>query len=96
MKFVADIGQLRTSATRIRTLAQQCQSCYQSLYQDVNAMGAAWKGKDNAAYVNQVNGFRDDFQQLYQLLADFSALAGDASGEYQQALNDSVTAARQI
>jgi len=96
MNFTVDLTQLVTTATGIEARANDYKQLYGRLYTEVQAMGGHWQGKDNQAFVSQINGFKDDFEQMYKLLLDFAALIKEANTEYKQALNDSTTIARNI
>ena len=96
MYFEVDLTALTSTATGIETRANDYKQLYTRLYTEVQAMGGNWQGKDNQAFVTQINGFKDDFERMYKLLLDFAALIKDANTEYKQALSDSTTIARNI
>jgi WXG100 family type VII secretion target len=96
MKFQVDLTALTSTATGIEARANEYKQLYERLYTEVQAMGGNWQGKDNQAYVSQLNGFKDDFERMHRLLLDFAALIKDANTEYKQALSDSTAVARSI
>ena len=44
--------------------ASEYERQYNQLFSEVDGMGAAWQGADNVAFVTQIKGFMDDFQQM--------------------------------
>ena len=96
MNFQVDLTALTSTAANIETRANEYKQIYERLYTEVRAMGGNWQGKDNQAFVSQINGFKDDFERMHKLLLDFAALIKEANREYKQALSDSTAVARNI
>jgi len=96
MQFQVDLTALTSTAAGMEARANEYKQLYERLYTEVRAMGGNWQGKDNQAFVSQINGFHDDFERMHKLLLDFAALIKDANTEYKQALSDSTTIARNI
>jgi len=96
MEFKVDLTALISTAAGIETRANDYKKLYGQLYTEVRAMGSNWQGKDNQAFVSQLNGFHDDFERMHKLLLDFAALIREADKEYKQALSDSTAIARNI
>ena len=50
--------QLESTAGRIESLAADYKTQYDQLYSETNAMASTWSGKDNVAFVQQIDGFK--------------------------------------
>lgn len=57
--------ELETTAGRIEGLAADYKSQYEQLYNETNAMASTWNGKDNAAFTDQIAGFKDDLSLIH-------------------------------
>lgn len=81
--------QLETTAGRIESLASDYKTQYNQLYSETNAMASTWDGKDNKAFVDQIDGFKDDFEKMHTLMnnyADFLRKSAKAYRETQEAV----------
>ncbi len=75
--------QLRTTATAIEGLANDYKAQYDNLYKETNAMASTWSGKDNVAYINQINGFKDDLQKMYDLMNKYAEFLRTSAKAYE-------------
>lgn len=83
--------QLETSAGKIEGLAGDYKTQYDQLYNETGAMASTWNGKDNMAFIDQIAGFKDDFEKMHTLMmnyADFLKKSAKAYRETQQAIMD--------
>lgn len=92
MKIVVTPQELISTATRIETLAGEYAQLYTALFSDVNALQTAWQGKDNQAFTNQIEGFRNDFENMKALMDEYAAFLKNAATNYAST-QDSVTEA---
>lgn len=82
-QIVVETGQLDSTAGRVEQLAGDYRSEYSTLFELVASMKSAWDGEDNVAFVNQIEGFRDDFQRMEQLMRDYAAYLRKAAQTYR-------------
>lgn len=54
-----------------------------ALFNEVDALGSAWQGKDNLAFVSQISGFRNDFKQIGMLCSEYSNFLRNSSRSYR-------------
>lgn len=83
--------QMESTAGRIESLAADYKTQYDQLYSETNAMASTWSGKDNVAFVNQIDGFKDDFAKMHALMlnyADFLRKSAKAYSDTQQTVYD--------
>lgn len=81
---------LRNAATAIEELANQYKSQYEAFYGETNAMASAWQGRDNMAFINQIDGFKDDFTKMYTLMNQYADFLRTTAKSYDAA-QESIT-----
>lgn len=94
--ITVDPARLQTAATAMDSQIADYERDYNKLYSEVQAMGAAWQGSDNQAYVSQIDGFQDDFKAMVTLMKDYSEFLKSASRAYSQSQSDTINAARRL
>ncbi|MCD5324191.1 MULTISPECIES: WXG100 family type VII secretion target [Pontibacillus] len=95
-KIVVDPEKLELTAQKIDAQAQDYEKQYQQLFNEVDGMGAAWKGADNEAYVAQIKGFMDDFQKMRKLMLDYSEFLKLSAKTYRQTQTETINAAKRL
>ena len=96
MKIVVDTEKLVSTSDKVLSQADSYMSIANQLFNEVGSMGVAWNGKDNEAFVNQINGYRDNFEQLDKLLRQYAEMLLTVDKEYRETLRDSYTLACSI
>lgn len=89
VKIIVDTQNLLTASDAMIEKADEYKRISDSLLDEINYMGMSWGGLDNLAFVNQVNGFKDDFDQLHKILMQYADILQIVDREYQKTLNDS-------
>lgn len=89
-------AELRTVAAKIRSQAEDYAKQYTQLFNDVDGMANAWKGKDNTAFTNQIKGFQDDFQSMKTLLEEYAAFLDKSANAYKQTQDEITSAAQRL
>ena len=88
--------QLETAATKIDALAGDYKAQYDALYNETNAMAETWDGKDNKAFVDQIAGFKDDFEKMHTLMLNYSDFLKKSAKAYRETQEAVVTEARKL
>ena len=83
--------QLENTAGAIEDLAGEYQTQYKTIYNEADAMAASWTGEDNVAYINQIKGFQDDLQKMYNLMMSYADFLRKSAAAYRQT-QDEITA----
>ena len=65
MKIIVTPDDLTSAASTIDNLAADYEKLYTDLFSEVGALQSSWQGKDNAAFTNQIEGFRPDFVEIF-------------------------------
>ena len=83
--------QLESAATKILDLAGDYQELYNQFYSKTGSMAQSWEGKENLAFIDQINGFKDDFNKMYTLMTQYAEFLQKSAKAYRDT-QDAVTA----
>lgn len=83
---------LDLAAARIDQENQNYLQNVNRLFQEVDTLGNAWKGKDNLAFVSQISSFQNDFQEISRICEEYSTFLKNSSRSYRN-IQDELTAA---
>lgn len=89
-------AQLNTTAAQIDNAAGEYQKLFNKLFSDVGAMRAAWQGVDNQAFTSQIEGFRDDFQLMQQVMVEYANFLKQAAKTYEATQQEITAGARRL
>ena len=74
---------LTTKAGDVDSKAAEYMSHYEALLNDVNTLTTTdWQGEDATAFRNQVEGLREDFQKMKELMGEYANFLREAAGKY--------------
>lgn len=96
MKIVVEPAFLIQSAKQMEEQIQAYERQYRKMYQEVETMQNSWQGKDNLAYVTQINGFQKDFQQMVILLTQYVQFLKSSAKMYQDTQEERMLQARKL
>lgn len=88
--------ELENAAGRIEGLAREYETQYELLYTETNAMASTWSGKDNLAFTNQIDGFRDDFKKMYSLMNQYVEFLRKSAKAYRDTQDTVVAEAKKL
>ena len=74
--------ELRTISNNIAGKAEEYKGTVSTLYSKVDAMAAAWEGKDNLEYAAQIRAFKPQLEKMEQLMREYSQFLQTASKAY--------------
>jgi len=92
MKIVVTPTELIAAADAIENLAGDYAQNYTALFSDVSALQSAWQGKDNQRFTSQIEGFRNDFDRMRELMSEYANFLKNAAITYTNT-QDAVTEA---
>jgi WXG100 family type VII secretion target len=75
-------AQLAQAATRLNGQIQQYNSAYNKIYTEVTTLRGTWSGEANQKFSQQLEGFRDDFIALENLLKQYEQFIRDSARNY--------------
>lgn len=88
--------QLESTASRIESMAADYKTQYDQLYSETNAMASTWNGKDNVAFVNQIDGFKDDFEKMHALMLNYVDFLRKSAKAYRDTQETIVSEAKKL
>lgn len=88
--------QLTSAAGRIEGLAADYKTQYDALYRETNAMASTWQGKDNVAFVEQIEGFKADFEDMHGLMLKYAEFLRASAKAYTTTQDTVTTEARKL
>lgn len=77
--------ELLNAAAKVEGWADSYLSLYNRINSNVNELAGTWGGEAHQQYVTQLDGFQDDFNNLYNLLNKYASYLRSAAAKYQQA-----------
>lgn len=87
---------LESAAGKIESLAGDYKTQYDQLYSETNAMASTWSGKDNVAFVDQIAGFKDDFEKMHTLMLEYADFLKKSARGYRDTQDGIVSEARKL
>lgn len=72
------------------------QTIYNRLYSEVESMGESWKGADNTAFVEQINGFKGNFEAMVQVLNDYATFLRESAQIYRETQEAVIASAKTL
>ncbi|MBR5949277.1 MAG: WXG100 family type VII secretion target [Clostridia bacterium] len=87
---------LRAAANRIKTLAEQYEGEYKKFYNTTENMSAGWEGDDNRAFIQRIDGFKDDFQKMKTLMDRYADFLNTSAATYDKTQDDIKRAANSL
>ena len=88
--------QLETTAGRIESLAAEYKTQCNQLYSETNAMASSWSGKDNVAFTNQIAGYKNDLENMYNKMIEYASFLRKSAKAYRDTQDAVVTEARRL
>lgn len=88
--------QLESTAGKIEGLAAEYKTQYEQMYSETNAMGSTWSGKDNTAFVDQIAGFKNDFEKMHNLMLQYADFLRKSAKNYRETQDTVVREARKL
>ncbi len=96
MSIRVEPSKLEAAATQIDNQAAEYKRLYEQLYTEVESMASSWQGSDNLAFTSQINGFREDFNMMYQLMMQYSEFLKNSANTYRQTQQEVADQARRL
>lgn len=76
--------ELKNAASNVDNLAIEYDKEYEALFQEVETLTTTdYTGDDATAFRNQVEGFRDDFNKMKQLMNEYADYLRQAAATYE-------------
>lgn len=80
-----ETSEIKRVSEHVASKSEEYQSEYNALFSTVAALEEAWAGKDNKAFTDQIEGFRDDFVRMKELMDEYSNFLSKTYVAYTEA-----------
>ena len=77
--------ELTQVSNNLEQLTDSYQNVVNTINTTVNDLTQTWGGEAQASYATQINGFQDDFKELYVLLNQYSTYLRNTASKYSEA-----------
>lgn len=81
-KIVVDPAKLETAAGKIETEAADYRKNFTQLYTEIESL-SSWQGADNVAFVTQIKGFEEDFNNMAKTLDEYVNFLRTSANTYK-------------
>lgn len=95
---IVSSGSMRTLANNVEQLANDYKDIYENQLYDtvVNDVKKAWSGKDAEAVLARLEGFHNDFNNMYKVLIQYAGHIRNAANIYDNQQAEMVSRANQL
>lgn len=95
-RIMADPAQMRSYANRVGASATDFKTNYTQMYSVIDSLKNAWTGKDNQAFANKINGYKKDFDAMYQAIESYKDFLNQSAKAYEEAQTEITSAAGRV
>lgn len=85
MRLQIDTAKVEQVSTQMNDLIQRYRQKYAEVYANANQMSAIWDGEAKKTYMQKLEGFRNDFEKMVKVLANYSTKLGIIAKRYKEA-----------
>ena len=85
---------LESTAKEIENLAGEYRTQYNTLYTKTSGLASTWSGADNVAFVNQIDGFKDDLENMYMRMNQYVDYLRATAKSYRETQEAGIKQAR--
>lgn len=82
-QIIVETTELDKVAGKVERYADDYKTEYMKLYNLVTEMKNAWEGADNTAYTTRIEGFRDDFKKMEDLMREYAEFLKESAAKYR-------------
>ena len=87
-QLIVETSQVTTAAQRVDNLANDYEAEYKNLFETVHGMKAVYDSADSAAFIEQIEGFRNDYEKMTQLMRDYASFLRKTALEIERTSDD--------
>ena len=95
-RIVVEPARLKEASSAITNLTNDYKTIYDNLFVKVGEMGSAWQGEDNQAFVQQIEQFRNDFENMKKLMDDYAIFLKTSAESYEKTQAEVISGARRL
>ncbi len=94
--FSVETVELEKASKQLQECSEVYKNLYEQLFEKVGTMGEAWKGEDNIKFVDQINGFCKEMQDMSTKLSTASQTLHQIKQNYEDHVQRNVQAASKL
>ena len=87
---------LEQIAGKIEQAGDDYKRLYQSLLAEVDKLSLAWSGKDNRAFVEQIEAYGNDFRQMAVIISQYVEFLRNSSRAYRETQDELYAQAQKL
>ncbi len=89
-------GELDVAAGEIHGLAGEYQTNYNNLFTTIDTSLSTWTSEDKTAFINQINGFKDDFERMHELMETYARFLEKSAEAYRTTQQNVINRAQSL
>ena len=93
-QIIVETTELDRTANQVEELANTYKSTYGALFTTVQELQNSWAGEDNTAFTTQIEGFRNDFENMERLMRDYADYLRRTAESYRSTQDSLVNQAK--
>ena len=95
-KIMVTPEMLEGAATSIEGLANDYKAQYNQLYAETGSLAQTWQGADNLAFVERIDGFKEDLEKMYALMNRYAEYLRTTAKAYRDTQNQVISQAKSL
>ncbi len=96
VRINVDPARLETSASHIEQMYLMYEKEYRLLFQYVENLKVNWQGKDNQAFVQQIESFEKDFIAMQNVMKEYAEFLKQCAKAYRMTQNECTSYAKRL
>ena len=96
MNFSANMENLRALGKEVQVLASDYQAEVAKVYTNVENLRNAWSGQDNQAYINKVNEYKADIENLGKVIDRYGLFLVETAKNLENVQNEIANQANKL
>jgi len=85
---ITDIGKLIADGENLNTTGSEFSSEIAKIYGYVDELGKIWQGQSSERYIENINKFKEEFEEFAKLVNSFGDLINSVGKDYQELENN--------
>ncbi len=89
-------GELDVAAGEIHGLSAEYRANYENLFTTIDTNLASWTSEDKTAFITQINGFKDDFERMHELMETYARFLEKSAEAYRTTQQNVINKAQSL
>lgn len=96
MKINVCMEELSQSASYLKSKASEYDAIVQKIYTTMHQLETIWEGKDNQAFIQQLDSFRPQLNRMREVVEQYGNYLQSCANQYEQLQNERTMAASRL